>query len=126
MLLLVSLFKSKKREERNYDEYFSESEDEEEEEDDTESEQDVDVNRYDVSEPFLISRYVVEVQVCKGRAPVYFTKVGAAYFRRSGSTHKMDTTMVEARKREGRPVTGKSTRSVVQELIVNKILGFTF
>eukprot|EP01134_Creolimax_fragrantissima_P006762 CFRG6762T1 len=41
--------------------------------------------------------YVVEVEVQKGRAPVYFTKDSIAYIRRDGSIEEMDRAMIRAR-----------------------------
>eukprot|EP00005_Dracoamoeba_jomungandri_P002603 CAMPEP_0174257250 /NCGR_PEP_ID=MMETSP0439-20130205/6412_1 /TAXON_ID=0 /ORGANISM="Stereomyxa ramosa, Strain Chinc5" /LENGTH=1081 /DNA_ID=CAMNT_0015340255 /DNA_START=174 /DNA_END=3419 /DNA_ORIENTATION=+ len=50
--------------------------------------------------------YVVEVRVLQGRAPVYFSSKSAssAYIRREGSVTKMSYSMIEERKRLGRPI----------------------
>ena len=48
-------------------------------------------------------RYLVEVAVGRGRAPVYFNCHGNAFFRLSGSIHMMKESMVEERKLMGRP-----------------------
>ena len=48
-------------------------------------------------------RYLVEVAVGRGRAPVYFNSHGHAYFRLSGSIHQMQESMIEERKLMGRP-----------------------
>lgn len=48
-------------------------------------------------------RYLVEVAVGRGRAPVYFNCHGRAFFRLSGSIHMMQESMIEERKLLGRP-----------------------
>lgn len=48
-------------------------------------------------------RFVVEVHIGRGDAPVYLTQDGSAYFRRSGSVYKMDAELIQRRMEQGRP-----------------------
>lgn len=49
-------------------------------------------------------KYVIEVRVQIGEAPVYTLPDGRAYIRRTGSVHRMDPSLIEIRKVRGRPI----------------------
>lgn len=49
------------------------------------------------------TRFVVEIHIGRGDAPVYLTQDGSAYFRRSGSVYKMDAELIQRRMEQGRP-----------------------
>jgi len=54
--------------------------------------------------------FVVEVQIQKGRAPVYRNQRGEAFVRLAGSTYKMTDDLIEERNAKGRPVPPKSKK----------------
>lgn len=63
------------------------------------------------------ARFVVEIHVGRGDAPVYLTQDGSAYFRRSGSVYKMDAELVQRRMEQGRPKFAGEVPQVPREFI---------
>jgi hypothetical protein len=51
---------------------------------------------------FSQNRFIVEVNIKKGPAAVYLTRDGKAYFRRSGSLHRMSIETIKQRQGEGK------------------------
>lgn len=51
----------------------------------------------------VVRRFVVEVKVLKGIAPVYTNGDSSAFFRRSGSVYAMGRDMIDQRRKYGRP-----------------------
>lgn len=63
------------------------------------------------------NRFVVEVHVGRGNAPVYLTQDGTAFFRRSGSVYRMDAELVQRRIERGRPIFAGDMPQVPREFI---------
>jgi hypothetical protein len=64
-----------------------------------------------------LTRFVVEIHIGRGNAPVYLTQDGNAYFRRSGSVYKMDQELVQRRMERGRPLFQGDVLQVPKEFI---------
>jgi hypothetical protein len=67
-----------------------------------------------------ISRYIVELHIGRGDAPVYLTHDGCAYFRRSGSVYRMDPELVQRRMENGRPKMAGGTLSGVPKEFIGR------
>lgn len=76
-----------------------------------------DTDKEDDSNPNNWIRFVVEVHVGRGNAPVYLAPDGNAYFRRSGSVYRMDDELIQRRRERGRPLVQGNVPQVPKEFI---------